>query len=247
MPYFVFYMSWLLVSMMLLQGCDDDAPSDDTAVVNNGNFTSETHFLALCTNDCPGDLKCVCGVCTLTCTSRTSCDPVGRPEVMCVTTDQLGQCSTGATASGAICALQCNDDADCTSLSTAHTCANGLCVAPALSVQSTDDIAVDGAADATAPETSAPNCMMDEARCADMCVDLRSDPLHCGTCDVVCAQGQTCIDARCVEQSPMCEQSETLCAMTCADLLSDNDHCGACDRPCAVGSRCINAQCSQAP
>lgn len=56
---------------------------------------------------------------------------------------------------------------------------------------SVPDAAAEGDA---AGEGGSPVCT---TTCADECVDLQSDPRHCGACDAGCAIGYGCIDARC--------------------------------------------------
>ncbi|MCD6497687.1 MAG: right-handed parallel beta-helix repeat-containing protein [Deltaproteobacteria bacterium] len=36
--------------------------------------------------------------------------------------------------------------------------------------------------------------------CGDECVDLSSDPQHCGSCDHACAEGEACVDSVCVTE-----------------------------------------------
>ena len=43
-----------------------------------------------------------------------------------------------------------------------------------------------------------PEPACDQTRCGNACVDLLSDPGHCGACDTACASGTTCCDGLCV-------------------------------------------------
>ncbi|MGE0789275.1 MAG: MXAN_6577-like cysteine-rich protein [Sandaracinaceae bacterium] len=43
------------------------------------------------------------------------------------------------------------------------------------------------------------DCRADLTLCGDVCVDLSSDPLHCGACDVACADEQACRFGMCVD------------------------------------------------
>jgi hypothetical protein len=61
--------------------------------------------------------------------------------------------------------------------------------------------------------------------CDGSCVDLATDPRHCGDCNVMCqmAGGQFC-------EEGSCECGElTDCDGVCVDLTTNPDHCGACD------------------
>jgi hypothetical protein len=68
----------------------------------------------------------------------------------------------------------------------------------------------------------------DLTKCGDACVDVTSDPAHCGSCDTVCDAGKLCEDRKCV---PDCGDS-TRCGDVCVDLRTNVDHCGECSKPC---------------
>ncbi len=40
-------------------------------------------------------------------------------------------------------------------------------------------------------------CPANQTMCDALCVDLRSDPLHCGTCTTVCAAPPMCTNGKC--------------------------------------------------
>jgi hypothetical protein len=40
-------------------------------------------------------------------------------------------------------------------------------------------------------------CLPEETRCDEACVDLSRDPDHCGDCAIACSEGQACVDSRC--------------------------------------------------
>ena len=42
-------------------------------------------------------------------------------------------------------------------------------------------------------------------RCGSACVDLSSEPLHCGACNNPCAPGGLCISGKCVNAAPSCQ------------------------------------------
>lgn len=69
---------------------------------------------------------------------------------------------------------------------------------------------------------------------ADECVDTRSDPQHCGGCDVACGAG-VCVDGTCTSGS--CALGATDCSTgiretVCAHLGSSMEHCGDCQSYC---------------
>jgi len=85
------------------------------------------------------------------------------------------------------------------------------------------------------------------------CVDLQTDPDHCGACGNVCDFGLACRNGQCdCDALPSSLAARTPCpvnplrpttGMTCADLQTDADHCGACGNACGFGLICRNGQC----
>ena len=76
--------------------------------------------------------------------------------------------------------------------------------------------------------------------CDGRCVDLRSDPNHCGTCEHACATG-ICQDSQC---SIACEgDSHRICQGKCVDITSDENNCGSCQASCGDNMACQSKQC----
>lgn len=69
------------------------------------------------------------------------------------------------------------------------------------------------------------------------CVDVDSDPLHCGGCDTPCPDAAPCVDGACA-----CSDGQRACGSSCVDTTSDPDHCGGCDQPCAMV--CLAGECA---
>lgn len=57
-------------------------------------------------------------------------------------------------------------------------------------------------------------CLGDATCCNDACVDLETDPRHCGVCGTTCGTGESC------------------CAGDCTNTSTDPLRCGTCDRAC---------------
>lgn len=92
-------------------------------------------------------------------------------------------------------------------------------------------------------------CRSDQTMCGDTCVDIESDPLHCGRCEMVCPAppGAT----------PTC--TSRICGTTCDTGMADCDtmpmngcetdvrisevHCGGCRSSCAAGQLCLDGSC----
>jgi len=89
-------------------------------------------------------------------------------------------------------------------------------------------------------------CDAGTTRCGQDCVDVGSNPSHCGGCGVACASGQVCAGGVC-----SCPDETELCGGECVNPLTDLDHCGACDTPCqttaCMDAACVEGQCQRAP
>ncbi len=91
-------------------------------------------------------------------------------------------------------------------------------------------------------------------RCSGTCLDVESDPSHCGGCSRACAPGQLCRQAQCLvadcagaAASAACALGDgglgACCGSGCADLATDPANCGACGDGCATGQICANKSC----
>ena len=64
------------------------------------------------------------------------------------------------------------------------------------------------------------------------CVDLASDPLHCGDCATVCAANEVCDAGQC---ELACGEGLEACSAACVDRNSDQRQCGECGMACGEG------------
>lgn len=87
-------------------------------------------------------------------------------------------------------------------------------------------------------------CKLGLNLCGSSCVDNLSDPNNCGGCGVVCAAGQVCQGAGCVDA---CSQSYTSCGGACVQLSQNDQHCGSCDASCSGEQHCGNNSCYTCP
>jgi hypothetical protein len=71
------------------------------------------------------------------------------------------------------------------------------------------------------------------------CVDLDSDPAHCGGCDAPCPGGVACNGGTCA-----CPEGTLACGDACVDPLADGQHCSGCDSPCMEGEVCLAGACA---
>ena len=72
------------------------------------------------------------------------------------------------------------------------------------------------------------------------CVDVTTDPAHCGACNAPCAAGEVCIAGACAANCGMLDK----CGGTCVDLQNDPTNCGTCGNACATGQTCAAGQCT---
>ncbi|WP_437835320.1 MXAN_6577-like cysteine-rich protein [Sorangium sp. So ce1153] len=82
-------------------------------------------------------------------------------------------------------------------------------------------------------------CGEGETACGTSCVDLETNPRHCGKCDDPCAEGQVCTDGACG-----CADGLTDCDGACVDVQSDRTHCGSCEASCSPTQLCAEGACT---
>ncbi|MBM4376026.1 MAG: hypothetical protein FJ095_13150 [Deltaproteobacteria bacterium] len=70
--------------------------------------------------------------------------------------------------------------------------------------------------------------------CGGSCVDLQTDPKHCGKCDQSCGPSQKCSAGLCI--SGDCQAGKTECSGSCVDLQSDAANCGSCGNGCDLAN-----------
>ena len=179
-----------------------------------------------CTCECPSGSG-LCGgsvCCAHTCCSG-SCCTAGQVCVEIFPGVRLCQnCQSGTVPCGTTCcaAAQCCNDVCCP---TGRVCVNGQCECPG------------GTTD-----------------CDGTCVNLSTDPTHCGTCDTVCATGTgigACCSGVCCAANEICDNGScapcasglTACNGVCVDLSTNPAHCGECNRPCSGLETCIGGFC----
>lgn len=87
----------------------------------------ETHFLKACSagDTCGDGLECVCERCTLPCDDQAACSAYPGAECIAVSS------SCESEAPVVSCGLECDDDRDCSAISTDLECDEGFCRAAA--------------------------------------------------------------------------------------------------------------------
>lgn len=88
-------------------------------------------------------------------------------------------------------------------------------------------------------------CEPGKEACQELCVDLKSDPEHCGECGKACPGTQACVAGACATS---CPTGELLCTSSgktaCVNPKGDNANCGMCDKRCKAGEVCYAGTCS---
>ena len=157
-----------------------------------------------------------------------------------------GNCPAGQVKCAGKCVDVTSDPKHCGSC-TGHcgpnkTCVNGQCVATSPNA---------GGANSSG---GAGNCPAGQVKCAGKCVDVTSDPAHCGNCNYRCGAGQSCMAGVCQVATPAsganstggagnCPAGQVKCGNQCIDVTSDPSHCGNCNDRCASGQSCVSGVC----
>lgn len=86
-----------------------------------------------------------------------------------------------------------------------------------------------------------PDCCPSSAPrlCDYTCVNVSTDPNHCGGCASACPTGATCQNGAC-----LCPQGTMQCGNACVDTSSDSNNCGTCGHVCASGQSCVAGSCA---
>ena len=84
-------------------------------------------------------------------------------------------------------------------------------------------------------------CAAPRRLCGGACVDVQTDPRHCGACGAACTTlGQACVAGKCA-----C--AATTCSGRCVNLATDPNHCGACGNDVCENEICVGGKAQCAP
>lgn len=92
-------------------------------------------------------------------------------------------------------------------------------------------------------------CVDPSAICCngESCVDVSSNPQHCGVCGKSCSSGTQCQGGSCVCRgggvSRACASNENCCTTGCKSLDTDKDNCGGCNKACRAMETCSAGAC----
>jgi len=99
------------------------------------------------------------------------------------------------------------------------------------------------AAGASGCSSNPVTCQTGQTACGSTCVDLNTDPGHCGACNISCIALAQCVAANCE-----CPTGLTKCSglSKCVDLTADPGNCGTCGHACGLGT-CSSSVCACNP
>src|SRR5579871_1656762 len=106
-------------------------------------------------------------------------------------------------------------------------------------------IHLDGGVDGkmqTTHDMAGNGCQSPLFKCNGQCVDVLSDNNNCGTCGVICQNGETCQSGQCMGGG--CMNGQQMCNGFCTDTNSDPANCGQCGLACQNGQTCQGGQCT---
>ncbi len=76
--------------------------------------------------------------------------------------------------------------------------------------------------------------------CGEQCIDVKSNPDHCGKCNNKCTSG-VCTDGVC--GGTCTGENKKACGGKCVDVSSDNNNCGSCGHVCGDHMTCNDKTC----
>jgi hypothetical protein len=160
-------------------------------------------------------------------TSCAACGVVCDPGQACAPSGCVPSCQVPLTT--------CNGR--CVNLASAHDYC-GSCAEPPGAACPRQYVCVGG-------KCESPSCPSGGSFCAiaDGCVDLITDPEHCGTCDKNCAEPNAnvlCNSGTCVVTG--CKPGFSRCGDACVSLSADPGNCGTCGHACGTGA-CVGGTC----
>lgn len=88
----------------------------------------------------------------------------------------------------------------------------------------------------------ATGCPPNQVMCGQVCVDVSSNPAHCGSCPNACGSSTPlCSAGACVATCPAGTRD---CNGGCVNTTNDPNNCGFCGNSCGANGACISGVCS---
>ncbi len=83
-------------------------------------------------------------------------------------------------------------------------------------------------------------CSNNQTFCSGLCVNVKSDAGHCGNCETVCKDDETCTEGSCVKG---CADGLKLVDNICVNPQIDSEHCGDSNTNCGDNGYCSEGKC----
>jgi hypothetical protein len=200
---------------------------------------SQTHFLKACDGSCPSPYSCLCGVCSLPCSSAATCSAQGDGALCQPAADSC-------MLSGNMCDVSCSADRDCRMLGSSFECEAGRCRRAASSAEGgTGGGGAGGMSGAAASGTSAgaTGAAGTSGSSADACAEEARTTAEFLMSNTSCTQDWDCaIVGSC--SSGWGFESVAVGARARAQALSDATRCGVIDGP-LYRAYCDNGRCAK--
>jgi hypothetical protein len=127
---------------------------------------------------------------------------------------------------------------------TGERCLGGACVDEAVdptTLPDLPDVPADAGTDAGSDAGACSPPYVDCGTAGEtLCVNILSNPEHCGGCGDSCSGGLVCSAGDCALE---CDPGLENCDGACVDLDTDRDHCSACHVPCGLSYVCRGGAC----
>lgn len=164
-----------------------------------------------------------------------SCDHACGPADVCDAGECVAECGDGRVACSRACVDLSSDPFHCGECT--ETCdLDGACVAGDCvdacgdTCDGTTEVCTNGECE----------CRSGFFDCGGACVDVDTNPAHCGACDRGC-DGLPCGDGEC--QAAGCDGFADQCGESCTDVSNDPLHCRECGRTCDGDEICVDGDC----
>ena len=88
------------------------------------------------------------------------------------------------------------------------------------------------------------SCLAPATLCPDNhCYDLSRDDLHCGKCDTICGDYNSCISGKCEFDESKCVLPNIVCDEQCINPMTSEEYCGNCGTKCNSEQICDGGRC----
>ena len=88
------------------------------------------------------------------------------------------------------------------------------------------------------------SCLSPATLCPDNhCYDLNNDDQHCGGCNTICGDYNSCVSGKCEFDKSKCVLPNIVCDEQCINPMTSESYCGSCGTSCKPGQLCDGGHC----